>query len=105
MTIEQTIEIPASRRVILEIPEEVPTGKARLLIQFPIQEDTQTDDMVPVEAKGQIRNEAFRSAVSSAYGAWKDKPWTNCLEEINNIRNEWEHRDPWNSDPVKKHRD
>ena len=32
MTIEQTVEIPASRRLTLEIPEEVPVGRARVLI-------------------------------------------------------------------------
>ena len=91
MTIEQTVEIPASRRLTLEIPEEVPVGRARVLIQFPFKEDAQTtaqgdNEAIPPEAKGQINNEAFRRALSRAYGAWKDNPWTNHLEDINAIR-------------------
>ena len=30
MTIEQTIEIPASRRVFLDLPPELPVGKAKV---------------------------------------------------------------------------
>ena len=32
MTIEQTIEIPASHRVTFEVPPEIPIGKARILV-------------------------------------------------------------------------
>ncbi|MDR1838913.1 MAG: hypothetical protein LBQ93_04920 [Treponema sp.] len=108
MTIEQTVEIPASRRLTLEIPEEVPMGTAQVFIQFPSKKDAQTagqmsTELVPPEAKGQISNEAFRRALSRAYGAWKDNPWTDHLEDINAMRDEWDHRDPWNPDPVKRH--
>jgi len=110
MTIEQTVEIPASRRFMLEVPEEVPAGTARVIIQFSSPKDLQTVSQisvepVPPEAKGQINNEAFRRALSRAYGAWKDNPWTDHLEDINAMRDEWEHRDPWNPDPVKRHMD
>jgi len=30
MTIEQTIEIPASHRITIEVPPELPTGKAKV---------------------------------------------------------------------------
>jgi len=30
MIIEQTIEIPASRRITLDLPQELPTGKAKV---------------------------------------------------------------------------
>ena len=30
MTITQTVEIPADRRIMLEIPSQIPTGKARV---------------------------------------------------------------------------
>ena len=32
MTITQTIEIPASRRVFLDLPPELPTGKAKITV-------------------------------------------------------------------------
>ena len=89
MTIEQTVEIPPSRRVTLEIPPEVPTGITRLLIKFPTIEDEQMSNTVLPEAKGRINNEAFRNALRRAYGAWKDKPWTNHLEDVNAMRDEW----------------
>jgi len=103
MTIEQTVEIPANRRLTLEIPEEVPVGKARVLIQFPSKDDMQIGEAVPPEAKGQISNGAFRRALSRAYGAWKDNPWASHLEDINAMRDEWNHRDPWNPVPAKRH--
>jgi hypothetical protein len=30
MTIEQTVEIPANRQITLEVPPQIPTGKARI---------------------------------------------------------------------------
>jgi len=38
MTITQTVEIPADRRVHLdfEVPSEVPTGRTSIILQFPI---------------------------------------------------------------------
>jgi len=32
MTIEQTIEIPASHRITLDLPPELPAGKAKIII-------------------------------------------------------------------------
>ena len=105
MIIEQTIEVPASHIITIEIPKEVPIGRARFLLQFSVQEDAQPGNTVPPEAKGQISNETFRQALRRAYGAWKDKPWTNHLEDVNTIRDEWAHRDPGNLENSKKHRD
>jgi hypothetical protein len=78
MTIEQTVEIPASRRLTLEIPEEVPVGRVRVFIQFPSNEGD-----IPPEDRGQSRSEAFRNALRRAYGAWKDNPWASHLEDTN----------------------
>jgi len=30
MTIEQTVDIPANRKITLEVPPQIPTGKARI---------------------------------------------------------------------------
>ncbi|MDR1625188.1 MAG: hypothetical protein LBT33_01490 [Spirochaetia bacterium] len=34
MTIEQTVEIPESRRITLDLPPQVPTGKARIAVNI-----------------------------------------------------------------------
>jgi len=90
MTIEQTVTIPADRRLYFDVPSEVPAGQARIIIQFPVSDEAHT--AVPQEAKGQINDEAFRNALRRAYGAWKDNPWENHLNDVNTIRDEWEQR-------------
>ncbi|MCL2043489.1 MAG: hypothetical protein FWG89_05055 [Treponema sp.] len=102
MTIEQIVEIPASRRITLDVPKAVPEGKTRVIIQFPL-EDTQINDTILPEANSQGNNKNLRHALRRAYGAWKDNPWGNHIEDVNTMRDEWEHRDPWNPDPVKTH--
>jgi preprotein translocase subunit SecA len=98
MTIMQTIDIPPDRRITLDVPPQIPVGKTQLIIQFP-------DNASETEAVGHSGNENFRKALRRAYGAWKDNPWTNHLEDVNAMREEWEHRDPWNVDPLKKRQD
>jgi hypothetical protein len=97
MVIEQTVEIPASHRLTIEVPPEVPAGRT-ILTFTPAYE-------VSSAARGQSKNESFRDALRRAYGAWQEKPWENGLEDIRTMREEWNHRDPWNSDPVRRHRD
>ena len=101
MTIEQTVEIPANHRLTIEVPHEIPVGRA--ILAFTPASDG--EKALPDEARGQSRNEAFRRALRRAYGAWADKPWENAAEDINALRDEWGHRDPWNPDPAKRHRD
>jgi len=84
MTVTQTVEIPVSHRLTIDVPREVPDGQARIIIQFPINDKTHT--AVPQEAKGQINNEAFRQALRRAHGAWKDNPWKNHLNDVNAMR-------------------
>jgi len=90
MTVTQTVEIPASHRLTIDVPREIPTGKVQVVIQFPVRDEVY--NAVPQEAKGQMNNEAFRQALRRAHGAWKDNPWKNHLDDINAMRNEWEQR-------------
>ena len=63
--IKQTVEIPANHRLTIDVPREVPVGRACVIIQFPIQEEetgvttsTKTEKKkIPVFgcAKGQFR--------------------------------------------------
>jgi hypothetical protein len=52
MTIEQTVEIPASRRIFFDLPLEFPVGKAKVEVKSvnePNREQTHSED--PVTAR------------------------------------------------------
>jgi hypothetical protein len=56
MTIEQVIEVPVSRRIFLDLPPELPVGRAKF--EFTVTPETSTgNDRKPVFgcAKGQFR--------------------------------------------------
>jgi hypothetical protein len=38
MTVTQTVDIPESHRVVIDVPREVPAGVTNVVIQFPIKE-------------------------------------------------------------------
>jgi hypothetical protein len=87
MTIEQTVEIPADRRLHLELDlPETTGGKARVTVRFPVQEDQ------PAEWERTL------AVLKRGYGAWKDTPWENYEEDLQALRSEWDHRDFWNHD-------
>jgi hypothetical protein len=46
------------------------------------------------KAEKAIDREAFRLVLQRTHGAWKDNPWTNHLEDVRAMREEWD--DPWN---------
>jgi len=39
MTITQTVEIPADRRLVIDVPHEVPTGKVMLIFKPVVKEE------------------------------------------------------------------
>jgi hypothetical protein len=45
------------------------------------------------------------AVLKRAQGAWAANPWENYMEDIRAMREEWGHRDFWNPDPAKRHRD
>ena len=52
MIITQTVEVPADRRITLEVPREIPTGETTIIIQFPIKEiSVKKRKMTPEEEK------------------------------------------------------
>jgi hypothetical protein len=101
MTIEQTVEIPANRRLHLDLNlPETAGGKARVIVHFSAQENR------AAETTGHSAEwERTLATLKRAQGAWKDNPWENYMEDLNAMRNEWDHRDFWNPDPAKRHRD
>jgi hypothetical protein len=44
MTIEQIVDIPADRRVTIEIPPQIPTGRTNVIIQFPVPANTRSKE-------------------------------------------------------------
>ena len=50
MSITQTVEIPASRRLIIDVPQEVPTGQVVLVFK-------------PVKTKGNVPNAVTMAAL------------------------------------------
>ena len=60
MTITQTMEIPADRRLIIEVPQEIPMGTIRLEIKLILEEKSELTtkaEQGPVDnsSKGKIR--------------------------------------------------
>ena len=120
MVFEQTVEIPDSRRLVLDVPQEVPAGRA--IVTFTAESGGAVKDSeywhtasfaeLDAEIERRLRRppadedelKLFRG-ILRAQGAWKRNPWENCIEDIRAMREEWAHRDPWNSDPAKRHRD
>jgi hypothetical protein len=47
MTIQQTVEIPANHRLTIEVPQEVPAGKATVMLFFDNSGDTTTIKSAP----------------------------------------------------------
>jgi hypothetical protein len=81
MTIEQTIEIPADRRIYIDLPLEFPVGKA-----------TVEATVIPVPESDRER---LRKICRQTYGAWAANPWTDHLMDIHET---WDDTDPW--DPL-----
>ena len=84
MTITQIVKIPADCRTI-EIPREIPAGE--VIIAF-----TPAAVKNPADQGTGKPEQSINAALRRAYGAWKENPWTNHLENINAMRDEWEQR-------------
>jgi hypothetical protein len=48
MTIQKTVTIPANRRLTIDVPPEIPEGTTRVIIRFPLPEDS-ADEASPEE--------------------------------------------------------
>jgi hypothetical protein len=123
MTIEQTVEIPPDHRLTIEVPPEIPAGRAILAFTPAGNGETtvavkdhrywKAASLAELDAEverrlgrppvGDQELKLFRALIRS-YGAWADKPWENYIDDIRAIRDEWDHRDPWNPDPSRHHR-
>jgi hypothetical protein len=82
MTIEQTVEIQADHRLVLELPADVPTGTANVKVSISTAEKT-------VKMSRQMRN------VMKFYGCLRDSPVFegDPVEVQRQLRSEWDR--PW----------
>ena len=107
MTIEQIVEIPASHRLTIDVPREVPAGRARLAFT------PEMDASVPSGTAGQPdrgfripliswllhrREERFRRAVMGVAGCLANNPAFkgDGVQIIRKMRDEWDR--PWDAD-------
>jgi hypothetical protein len=86
MTIQQMIEIPADRRLIVDLPMDVPVGAARLKLS--ISGKAKGPDK-PVKMSRQMRK------MMRFYGCLKDSPAFegDSVEIVRKLRDEWD--SPW----------
>jgi hypothetical protein len=94
MTLQQTIKIPANRRVHFDfdLPRDIPTGAAK--IEFTITPFRSPRPEADCKSTPDAREE-FRRVVRETHGAWSAHPWTNHLADVRAMREEWDEHDPW----------
>jgi hypothetical protein len=97
MTITQTVDIPADRRIILEVPREVPPGKT-VLAFFPAHNpDTARlpgDNARTVEEALQMASEKLsdpnRTPLSRYFGILSPNTYGDGVSYQRKIRDEWD---------------
>jgi hypothetical protein len=96
-TITQTIDIPASRKITLTVPETVPTGRAEVALCFTPAEKGERKFRIPIISwleDRRIRKNC--EAIDRACGLY-NPPWPGDGVEIQRqLRAEWDR--PWDKD-------
>ena len=69
MTIEQTIEILPSRRLVVDLPFELPVGMAKMEITI-VPENRQASQVEETTAFGCLRSFANPAKIHGEKGAW-----------------------------------
>ena len=90
MTITHTVEIPANRRITLEVPKEIPEGRA--VLTFTLEPENAATHECPICAKhrdpvtGELRLNAEMIAgmqeVEDMIAGKKPAKWFNSLDEM-----------------------
>jgi len=71
MTIEQTIEIPASRRIFLDLPPELPVGRAKVTVT------------------PEVEIKRIRTPISQYFGIISPDTFGDGVAYQRKLRNEW----------------
>ena len=80
MTITQTVEIPASRRLIIDVPHEIPAGE--VIIAFTPAHDQRSIDQ-------QSENTCVRKSISSYFGIISPDTYGEGVAYQRKLRDEW----------------
>jgi hypothetical protein len=96
MTIQQTVTIPADRRVIVDLPMDVPAGAARLKLFISGKAKSPKREMrIPVISWFERRREVSqRKTLMEFYGCLKDSPAFegDPVEIFRKERDAWDER-------------
>jgi hypothetical protein len=98
ITIQKTVDIPADRRLTVDVPKTVPTGKVSVVLSFPQVERTEAETparepWIPlVSWLRKRREERFRRAVMRVAGCLANSPAFegDAVEVIRKMRDEWD---------------
>jgi len=94
MIVEQIVEIPANRRITLEVPKTVPVGKTILsFTPVPVSQTTDVSPRTTAEAR-QIEEakaaDPSRKPISRHFGMLKGMWEGDAVEYQRNLRDEWD---------------
>ncbi|MDR1803872.1 MAG: hypothetical protein LBQ94_09725 [Treponema sp.] len=96
MTIEQTVEIPANHRLVIDVPREVPAGKATITFA-PVSKDTDNDPLptgeCPICAAHNYMPNAKTIAVIEECEAMIRGEIPSTLREFDTVEEMWEDLD------------
>ncbi|GHV14816.1 hypothetical protein FACS189491_11530 [Spirochaetia bacterium] len=88
MTIEQTVEIPVSHRLTIDVPREIPAGRMQVIIQFPDPAEAveqRSEDECPLCAIYKEPNEETIAAIEEGEAMMRGEipsPTFHSLEEL-----------------------
>ena len=71
MTIEQTIEVPASRRIFLELPPDLPVGKVKITVTT------------------EVAHPNIRTPISQYFGIISPNTYGDGVAYQRKLRDEW----------------
>ena len=93
MTIEQIVDIPADRRITLDIPQAVPTGKTILTFTPVSSRDVEISPRTTAEAIQMAEAKAAdpnRKPFSRHFGALSPEAFGDAVAYQRNLRDEWD---------------
>jgi hypothetical protein len=120
MTLQQTVTIPADRRLVIKVPWEVPAGAAEITLSFKdAAAEPRPKTLVPIhvchtldEARSDAARkstpearEEFQRVMRETHGAWSANPWTDHLADVRAMRDDWDDHDPWSGAQAKRGQD